>query len=428
MSCKVEKIGTNKAKFTIEVDKDTFLKVEDKVFNKEKGKLSVPGFRKGKVTKEMAFKVYGRTVFLEDTVNECINETYYDEVKKSGEKVLSQPKINVLEASPDKNLIYTAEVAIMPEVKLGKYKGVDLKKAEVKVSDEDIDARIKEEQEKNARLISVERKSKLGDIVNIDFDGYVDGKQFSGGKAEKYQLTLGSKSFIDNFEDQLVDKSVGDNVDVNVKFPDKYQESTLAGKPALFKVKINEIKEKQLPEINDEFVSEISEFETLKDYKEDIRKKLVEIREKQVKEADKGRILDEIAKNTTIDLAPEAIESQIDEMVYNYSRRLQYQGMEFSKYLEMLGKTMEDFRKDQKPIAERNLKNSIILEQIAKDEKIEASDAMVDEEITNMAKSYGMDVEQFKKSYANEEDRKRIKDDLLYPAVMDFLYNNANLK
>ena len=427
MSCKVEKIGTNKAKFTIEVDNAEFLKAEDKAFNKEKGKLSAPGFRKGKVTKEMAFKVYGRNAFLEEAVNQCINDTYYDEVKNSGEKVLAPPKINVVQADIEKNLIYEAEVAIVPEFKLGKYKGLTIKKTEVKVSDEDVDKKIEEEQVKNARLVAVDKKSEKGDTLSIDFDGYVDGKQFKGGKAENYDLVLGSKSFIDNFEDQLIGKSAGDEVDVNVTFPENYGEKSLAGKPALFKVKVHEVKERQLPEINDEFVSEISEFETLKEYKEDVKKKLAELKEKQAKETDKGKLLDEVVKNTQIDLADEAIEAQIDEMLYNYNNRLRYQGIDLEKYLEMMNKTKEDFRKEQRPGAERSLKNSLVLEKIAEDEKIEATDEMVDEELTAMARSYGMDPEQFKKSYANPEDTRRLKDDLLFPAVMEFLYNNAKI-
>ncbi len=428
MSIKVEKIGTNKAKFIIEVDNATFLKAEDKAFNKQKGKLSIPGFRKGKVTKEMAFKVYGRNAFIEEAVNECINDTYYEEIKSSGEKVLSQPKVNVVQADIDKPFIYEAEVAIVPEVKLGNYKGLEAKKLAVTINDVDVDKKVEEERQKNARLVTVDREAKNGDTLSIDFDGYVDGKQFNGGKAENYDLVLGSKSFIDNFEDQLVGKKAGDEVDVNVTFPENYGEKSLAGKKALFKVKVHEVKEKQLPDVNDEFVSEISEFETLKEYKEDIKKKLTELKERQLKEDEKGKLLDEIVKNTKIDLADEAIEAQIDEMLYNYNNRLRYQGIDLPRYLQMMNKTIEDFRKEQRANAEKSLKNSIVLEEIAKAEKIEATDEMVDEELANMAKSYGMDVEQFKKSYASPEDRKRLKDDLLYPAVLDFIYSNAKLK
>lgn len=427
MSCKVEKIGSNKAKFIIEIDNAEFLKVEDKVFNKEKGKLSAPGFRKGKVTKEMAFKVYGRNAFLEDTVNECINETYYNEVKNSGEKVLAQPKITVVQVDVTKNFIYEAEVAIVPEIKLGKYKELELKASKIEVSDADVDAIIGQEREKNARLVAVDRKSKMGDTVCIDFDGYVDDKQFKGGKAENYDLTLGSKSFIDNFEDQLVDKSAGDEVDVNVTFPENYGEKTLAGKKALFKVKIHEVKEKQLPEIDDEFISEISEFETLKDYKDDVRKKVKEAKEKEQKEKDKMKLLDEILKNTAIDIAHEAVDAETDEMLYSFENRLRYQGMDLDSYFKAMNQTRESFKKDQETNAERNIKRRLILEKIAEVEKIEATDEMVDEELTNMAKAYGMNPEQFKKSYSTPEDVKRIKDDLLYPAVMNFIYDNAKI-
>lgn len=425
MSCKVEKIGSNKAKFIIEIDNAEFLKVEDKVFNKEKGKLTAPGFRKGKVTKEMAFKVYGRNAFLEDTVNECINETYYNEVKNSGEKVLAQPKITVVQVDVTKNFIYEAEVAIVPEIKLGKYKELELKTSKIEVSDADVDTIIGQEREKNARLVAVDRKSKMGDTVCIDFDGYVDDKQFKGGKAENYDLTLGSKSFIDNFEDQLVDKSAGDEVDVNVTFPENYVEKTLAGKKALFKVKIHEVKEKQLPEIDDEFVSEISEFETLKDYKDDVRKKIKEAKEKEQKEKDKMKLLDEIVKDTAIDIAHEAVDAETDELLYSFENRLRYQGMDLDSYFKAVNQTREGFKKEQEPNAEKNIKRRLILEKIAEVEKIEATDEMVDEELTNMAKAYGMNPEQFKKSYSKPEDIKRIKDDLLYPAVMNFIYDNS---
>ena len=428
MSCKVDKIGENKAKFTIEVDNAELLKAEDKVFNKEKGKLSVPGFRKGKITKDMAYKVYGRGIFLEDAVNQCINDTYYKEVRETGEKILSQPKINVVQVDFDKPLIYEAEVAIVPPVKLGKYKGLNLNKVDIVISEEDINHRLQDEQEKNARLVTVERKSKNGDTVNIAFDGYVDGKQFEGGKSDNYDLVLGSHSFIDNFEDQLVDKGAGDEVDVNVTFPEKYHEKKLAGKPALFKVKINSVREKQLPDIDDEFVSEISEFEKLEDYKNNLRKELTLLRERQMKEDNKGKLLDEIVKNTTMNLAEEAIEAQVDEMMASYDERLRYQGIDLKTYLGMMKKTEEDYRKEIRPRAETTLKNSIVLEEIAKAENIEATDEMVDEELERMAKSYGMDVAKFKESYANEEDRKRLKEELLYPAVLDFIYNNANIK
>ena len=427
MSCKVEKIGTNKAKLTIEVDNAEFLKAEDKAFNKEKGKLNIPGFRKGKVTKEMAYKVYGRNAFLEEAINECINDTYFNEVKELKEKVLSRPKVNVVQVDIEKPFIYEAEVAIAPEFKVANYKGLECKKPDVSVTDEEINKKIDEEREKNARLVAVDRKSKNGDTVTIDFDGYVDGKQFKGGKAENYDLLLGSKSFIDNFEDQLVDKSAGDEVEVNVTFPENYGEKTLAGKPALFKVKINEVKEKQLPELDDEFVSEVSEFETLKDFKEDVKKKIKEFKEEREKETSKSKLLEDILKNTNVDIAEEAINEEIDAIVDGYRQRLAYQGMDLQKYLDMIHKTEEEFRNDQKSLAEKRIKNGLILEKIAEDEKVEATDEMVDKEYDKMARSYGMDPEQFKKSYATPEDRKRMKDELLYPAVLDFIYANAKL-
>ncbi len=428
MSCKVEKIGINKAKFIIEIGTDDFLKAEDKVYQKEKGKLSAPGFRKGKVTKEMAYKVYGRNVFLEDAINVCINDTYYKEVKETGERILSEPKINIVQFGFDKPFIYEAETAIAPPIKLGKYKGLSIDKVDIVVSEEDVEKRIDSEREKNARLVTVDRKSKMGDILNIAFDGYVDGKAFPGGKSDNYDLTLGSHTFIDNFEDQLVDKGRDEEVDVHVTFPEKYNEKTLAGKAALFKVKIHEVKEKELPKLDDEFASEVSEFDTLDAYKDSIRKELKELREKQMKEDTKGKLLDMVVKDSTIDLADEAVDAQVEEMLRNYDDRLRYQGIDLKRYLEMINKSEDDYRKELRPRALESIKNSLVMDEIAKLEHIEANDEMVDEELTAMAKSYGMDVEKFKKSYANEEDRKRLKDDLLYPAVLNFLYDNANIK
>ena len=427
MSCKVEKIGNNKAKFIIEIDNATFLKAEDKAYNKEKGKLSIPGFRKGKVTKEMAYKVYGRGAFLEEAMNQCINDTYYDEIKESKEKVLSRPKINVVQVDLEKPFIYEAEVAIAPDFTIAKYKGLECKKPDINVTDEEVNKKIEEERDKNARLVAVDRKSKNGDTVTIDFEGFIDGKAFKGGKGENYDLLLGSKSFIDNFEDQLVDKVAGDEVDVNVTFPDGYGEKSLAGKHALFKVKIHEVKEKQLPEIDDEFVSEVSEFETLKDFKEDIKKKIVEFKEDREKETSKSKLLEEILKNTNIEIADEAIDDEVDGILDGYKQRLSYQGMDLQKYLDMIHKSEEDFRKEQRPLAEKRIKKYLILEKIAKDEKVEVTDEMVDKEYEKMALSYGMNPEQFKKSYATEEDRKRMKDELLFPAVLDFIYANAKL-
>ena len=425
MSCKIEKIGENKVKLTIEVSNEDFLKAEDRVFNKEKGKLSAPGFRKGKVTKDMAFKVYGRGAFLEDTVNECINSTYHDELKNCNERILSQPKINVTQVDYDKPFIYEAEVAIAPPIKLGKYKGLDVEKKEIKITDEEINHKLEDEREKNARLVTVERKSKMGDTINIAFDGYIDNVAFEGGKSDSYDLVLGSKSFIDNFEEQLVDKLAGDEVDVNVTFPENYHEKKYAGKKALFKVKVNSVREKQLPELDDEFVSEISEFDTLDAYKENVKKELYKLRENQIKEDAKGKLLEKIMKDSTINLAPEAIDAQIDVMLDNYDQRLRYQGTDLNTYLSMIKKTKEDYRNELRPRAEESVKNSLILEEIAKLENITATDEMVDEELNRMAKYYGMDPAKFKESYSNEEEKKRLKDDLLFPAVLEFIYTNA---
>lgn len=425
MSCKYEKIGENKAKFTIEISNEDFLKAEDKAFESKKGKLSIPGFRKGKITKEMACKFYGRNAFLEDAINECINNTYYKEIKTTDLTTLSKPEINVEQYDLDKPFIYTAVAAIVPTIKVANYKGVKIKKTDASATSDDIDRELKKEQEKNARIVGVNRKSKNGDIVSIDFEGFMDGKPFEGGKAEKYQLTLGSKSFIDNFEDQLLDKSAGEEVDVNVHFPENYTEKHLAGKPALFKVKINEVKEKQLPPIDDEFASEVSEFETLEEYKNSIKEKLLKIKEREAEETDKVEILKEIVKNTKIDLADEAIDEELDRMIEENTEHLKHQGLDFVKYLEVMGKTLDDFRKEYRGQAETQLKNSIVLNEIAKLENVEADEEMIEDYMKNLADSYGVTIDKIKKIYDKDAGREYIKKDLKYPAVFKFLYNNA---
>ena len=423
-----EKISNNMAKITITIPKEDFLKEEDKAYNKRKGKINIQGFRKGHATKDMIYKVYGKGVFYEDAADECINHSYFDAIKESGLKVLSRPEIEITDIGLNKDLVYVAKVAIEPEFKLSKYKGIQVDKTKVNIKDTDIDNQLKQDQEKNARIVTVEREIKDGDIAVIDFEGFVDGKAFNGGKGENYSLNIGSHSFIDNFEEQLIGHKAEENVDVNVTFPNDYGEKSLAGKPALFKVKIHEVRVKELPELNDEFASEISEFEKLSDYKADLKKKLTEEAEEQAKRATEQKIVDQIVKDTEIDLAPQAIEASIDDVVNNIAQRLSYRGIKIDDYLKMTGQDMNTLREGQREAVISNLKTSLILQKIADEEKIEADDKMVDEQIDKMAKSYAMEVEKFKEAYITPEERENIKKDLRFPCVVTFLYNNAKIK
>ena len=423
-----ESISNNKEKLTITVDNAEFLKAEDKAFEKSKSRFKLPGFRKGHVSKDMVFKTYGRGVLFEDAANDCINSTYYDAIKEAGSKILSRPEIELVEVGEDKDMVYTATFAVVPEFKVAKYKGVDITKTKVSCTDEDIQAKLIVEQDKNARMVSVDRAIQKDDIVTIDFEGFIDNVAFKGGKGTDYPLTIGSHSFIDTFEDQLIGHKVDENVDVNVTFPNDYGEKSLAGKPALFKVKIKEVKVKELPEINDEFVSEISEFDKLSDYKEDLKKKILEEGSKKAVQADKQKLLEKIVTATDIDLAPEAIEASIDDIRKNLENRLYYQRMSFDDYLKMTNQNYEQFREAQKPQATANLKSSLVLEEIGRLENISASDEKIEENIKHMADAYGMPVDKFKETYITDEERENIKKDLLFPTVMDFIYENANLK
>ena len=423
-----EKISNNMAKITITIPKEDFLKEEDKAYNKRKGKINISGFRKGHATKDMIYKVYGKEVFYEDAADECINHSYYDAIKESGLKVLSRPEIEVKEIGLDKDLVYEAKVAIEPEFKLSKYKGIAVDKTKVNIKESDVENKLKQDQEKNARIVTVDREIKDGDIAVIDFEGFADGKAFNGGKGENYSLNIGSHSFIDNFEEQLIGHKAEENVDVNVTFPAEYGEKSLAGKPALFKVKIHEVRVKELPDLNDEFASEISEFEKMDDYKADIKKKLIEEAEEQAKRVTETKIVDQIVKDTEIDLAPQAVEASIDDVVNNIAQRLSYRGIKLDDYLKMTGQDIKTLREGQREAAISNLKTSLVLEKIADEEKIEADDKMVDEQIEKMAKSYAMAVDKFKEAYITSEERENIKKDLRFPCVVKFLYDNAKIK
>lgn len=426
MSVKVENLEHNMAKLTVEVENADFLKAIDAAYNKNKGRFNLPGFRKGHAPKEMIEKMYGPQVFFEDALNVILDETYPGAAKESGLEIVSRPEIGVDQIGTDKNLVYTATVAVKPEVTLGEYKGVTVEKAETTVSAKEVNDRLKQELEKNARVIDVDRAIKKNDIATIDFVGSVDGKEFEGGKGEDYPLTIGSGTFIPGFEDQLIGHTAGETVDVNVTFPEEYGAKDLAGKAALFKTTIKVVKEKQVPAADDEFASEVSEFDTLEDYKKDLKKTLKEAKEKSAATANENNVIAQVVDNATVDIPSAMIDSQLDNMVYDYQMRLQQQGIPMDQYLKITGQTVEQIRSQMKPNAERNIKTSLVIEAIMKAENITVSDERVDEEFKKIAEQYKMNYEDFSKNITDAQ-KDSMKKDLAFQETVDLLVSEANL-
>ncbi len=404
MSYTVEKIEGSKAKFTITVESEAFNAARDKAFKRNKNKLSVPGFRKGKVPRKMIEKMYGKEVFDDDAINLAAPDAYEEAMKDCDLEIISRPSYEMVDVNDDDTFVFTATVAIRPEVKLGDYKGIEVEKRTVKVLAADVNAELDRIREQNSRKVEVtDRAVKKDDIVKIDFDGYVDDKAFAGGKGEDYDLVIGSHSFIDDFEDQLIGKNIGDDVDVNVTFPEEYHEQSLAGKPALFKVKIKGITEKELPKLDDEFAEEVSEFDTLKEYKDDIKKNLTERRKKEAADAKEAEALEKLVESTDVEIPEEAIDDQTEELVREFGYRMQMQGMDPQTYMKMTGMTPEVLMGQMRPEAERRLKTRFILEAIVDAEKIVADEAEVDKEIEDIAKMYRQKTEDYKKSLSDRE-------------------------
>ena len=425
MSFKVEKTKDNEAKLIIEVPAEDFDKAIDEAYEKNKDRFKVDGFRKGKVPREMIEKVYGVGVFYDDAANAVIPEAYAEAAKESGLEIVARPEIQVTKIAAGNPMEFEAIVTLKPEVKLGKYKGVKVEKVEAEVTDEDIENRLNQDKEQNARLVAADDKEiENGDQAIIDFEGFVDDKPFEGGKGEDYPLVIGSHSFIDTFEDQLVGKKVGDEVDVNVTFPEQYQAAELAGKPALFKVKIREIKVKEYPEIDDEFAQEVSEFDTLDEYKEDIRKKLTEAKENEAARETESRIIEAIVKDSKMDIPEKMIDTACDQMVEEFARNMQMQGIAFEQYLQMTGSTLEQMKEQVKPQAEARVQSSLVLEAIVDAENIEAKDADVDDEILKMSEQYGMEVEKINEML-RDEDRENIKKDICIRKAAELIVNEA---
>ena len=428
MNVTVEKLDKGMAKLTITVTADVVAAAEDKVYKRQKSQISIPGFRKGKAPKKIIEKMYGEGVFLSDAINDVINETYPDAVKECGEEIVSNPKIDLSQAEPGKDLIYTAEVALKPEVKLGKYKGVEIEKLEApKVSEEDIEKELKRQQDANAKIVDVtDRPVQNGDMIKLDFAGTVDGEAFEGGKAENYDLTIGSGSFIPGFEDQLVGMNIGEEKDVNVTFPEDYGQKDLAGKAAVFACKVNAIKEKKLPELNDEFADEVSEFSTLDEYKKDIEKNLLVRAEEQYKQAKENAAVAAAVADADIEIPDAMLETQAESLVNEFAQNLQMQGMNIDMYLQYTGLQKDQLVEQFKPQAKTRIQNSLVLEAVAKAENIEASDEDLAAEYEKMAAQYNMPVDNIKKVFGESEQYKDdMKKDIALRKAAELIAANA---
>ena len=411
MSVQVEKLEHNMARLTIEVEAEKLDKAILKAFNKQKKDFNMPGFRRGKVPYAMIEKMYGPEIFYEDAANDLINEAYPEAYDTCGESIVSSPQIDLVQIEKGKPFIFTAEVALKPPVTLGEYKGIEVTKADAEVTDEDIDEKIEAERKNNARMIEItDRAVETGDTVDIDFDGFVDGERFEGGKSEGYSLQIGSHSFIDTFEDQLVGKMPGEEVDVNVTFPEDYQAEELSGKNALFKVKINHIKGEELPDVDDDFAMDVSEFDTLEEYRESLRGKVAEEKKASARTAQENEAVAKIAAAAEIDIPDAMIETQTDQLIRDIEQNLASQGISMDLYYQFTGMTRESMREDYRARAEIQIRQMLTMEAIADAESIEVSDEEVDEELRKMAESYGMDPRTLLE-VAGEEDRDSIRSD-----------------
>ena len=428
MSVQVEKLEKNMAKLTIEVSAAEFEKALEDAFLKNKNKISVPGFRKGKVPRQMVEKMYGPEIFYEDAANALIPDAYSKALDECEEDIVSSPEIDVTQIEKGKSFIFTAKVALKPEVKLGKYKGVKVEAAEVTVTDEEVDAKIEKERENNARTIEVtDRPVKDGDMTVLDFEGFVDGVAFDGGKGENYPLTIGSGAFIPGFEEQLVGAEIGKEVEVNVTFPEDYQAEELKGKAAVFKCTIKEIKEKELPALDDEFASEVSEFDTLEEYKKDVKETLTIEKEKAARDAKEAAVIDAIIADSDMDIPEAMVTTQQKQIIDEFAQRMHMQGLSMEQYFQFTGATLDKMMEQVKPQAETRIKSRLVLEAVAAKEGIEATEEDYEEEIKTMAEVYQMEPDKIKEMLP-EKSVKGIKEDIAVKKAAEFVVNNAKAK
>jgi len=425
MSVQVEKLEKSMAKLTIEVDAAEFDSAVNKAYQKNRSKISLPGFRKGKAPRAMIEKMYGAGIFYEDAANMIIPDAYESAAKESGLIIVAQPEITVEQAEKGEPFIFTAVVAVKPEVTLGEYKGIEVEKQSVEVTQEDVDEAIERVRESNSRMITVDdRATQDGDTVIIDFDGYCDGESFEGGKAEDYSLVLGSHSFIDTFEEQLIGKNIDDEVEVNVTFPDQYQAEELRGKDAMFKVKIHEIKQKELPELDDDFAQDVSDCDTLEEYIEDMKKKLQESKEEAAKRAVEEDVVNKIIENASMDIPEPMVNTQTNQMIREFAQNLQYQGLSVEQYMQFTGMTRQSLIEEIQPQALKRIQSRLVLEAVAEAEGIDATEEEVEKELENMAAMYQLEPASLKERMS-EGEMKQVHMDIAVQKAVDFVVEAA---
>lgn len=425
MSVKVETLEKNMAKLTVEVPAEELEKAIQSAYNKQKAKISIPGFRKGKVPRQMVEKMYGAGFFYEDAANILIPGAYEKAADESGVEIVSRPVIDIVQIEKGKPFIFTAEVAVKPEVTLGAYKDIEVEKADLEVTDEEVAAELEKEREKNARTISVEdRAVENGDMIMLDFEGSVDGVPFEGGKGENYPLTIGSGAFIPGFEEQLVGAELGKELDVNVTFPAEYQAAELAGKAAVFKCVVNEIKVKELPELDDDFAQDVSKFDTLDEYKEDVKAKLAETKAAAAKRAKEDAVIEKIIENAEMDIPEAMIDTQARQLVDDFARRIQGQGLSFEQYLQFTGMTLDAAIEQMKPQAVKRIQSRLVLEAVVKAENIEVSEEDVKAEIAKMAETYKMEADKLTEIMSDDE-KAQIKMDMAIEKAVDLVTEAA---
>ena len=427
MSLQIEKLEKNMVKLTIETEAEVLEKAIERAYRKNRSRMSIPGFRKGKAPRNMIEKLYGAGIFYEDAANDIIPDAYEKAVEESGLEIVSRPEVDVLQIEKGKPFIFTAEVAVKPEVTLGEYKGVEVPCEKASVSEEEVARELENAREQNSRLVTLpeDTPAENGDQAVIDYEGFVDGVAFEGGKGENYPLTLGSHSFIDTFEDQLVGRRAGEEIEVNVTFPEGYQAAELAGKPAMFRVNIKEIKRKELPELDDDFAQDVSEFDTLQEYREDVTKKLTERKEQAVRRDKENAVVERIVENAQMEIPDPMVDSQVRQMAEEFARNLQYQGMQLEQYLQYTGMNTNSFLESLCPQAVKRIQTRLALEAVVKAESIEPSQEDLDEEIQKMASMYQMEVEKVKELLQGEDQMEGLKMDVAVQKAIDLVTDAA---
>lgn len=421
----VENLENNMAKLTIEVSAETVEKALDTAYQKQKNKISVPGFRKGKVPRKMVEQMYGAGIFYEDAANEMIPEAYTEAALESKLEIVANPDIAIVQIEKGKPFIFTAEVVLKPEVTLGTYTEIEVAKKEAEATEEELQEELDKVRQQNARIVTVDdRPVEQGDDTVIDFEGFVDGVAFEGGKATDYPLTIGSHSFIDTFEDQLIGKSIGEETEVNVTFPEEYHEESLKGKPALFKVTVKEIKKKELPELDDDFAQDVSEFDTMEEYKEDLKKQIKEKKQQTLKTEKENEVIDKIIENSKMDVPEKMIQAQVQNMMNDFAQRLQAQGLSMEQYMQFTGMTAETLTEQMQPQALKRIQSRLVLEAIAKAEQIQVSEEEYEAEIEKMAAMYQMEKDKLMEMIG-ETEKENITSDMAVQKAVDFVVNSA---